>query len=98
MKTICEVAKNADKLYADFLNDNKELIPNKKTPITEEEQQEILEWMYEHDYMDTDEYDMPEDCEYYSNHTGHWDEMSFMNYLYATDEDGEWINPYDTDF
>lgn len=31
-------------------------------------------------------------------HTSHWDEQAYSNYRYATDEEGNWLHPYDTDF
>lgn len=75
---LVEIAKQADKLYADFLK----------------EQEEILNWIHEHDYMDTEEYDAPEDCEYYGP-TGHWDEQAYYEYTYDKDEDGNLVHPID---
>lgn len=101
MKTLAELSKQANELYAKFLSEQEEILANEARTmnggVTEEEQQEILAWIHDHDFMDTEEYDMPEDTEGYGP-TGHWDEQSFLNYTYATDEDGEWINPYNTDF
>ena len=98
MKTLVEIAKQADKLYADFLKEQEATLPQRlKTMnggITEEEQEEILNWIHEHDYMDTEEYDMPEDNEYYGP-TGHWDEQAYYEYAYDRDEDGEWVHPID---
>lgn len=31
----------------------------------------------------------------YSQPTGHFDEQTLEQYLNATDEDGEWLHPYD---
>lgn len=100
MKTLNELSKQADELYAKFIKEQEERLATEARTmnggVTKEEQQEILNWIHDHDFMDTEEYDMP-DCEGYGP-TGHWDEQSFFNYTYATDEDGEWINPYNTDF
>lgn len=30
--------------------------------------------------------------------TSHWDEQSYSNYRYATDEDGNWLHPYDVEY
>ena len=98
MKTLVEIAKQADKLYNEFLKEQEELLPQQlktmNSGITEEEQNKILEWIHEHDYMDTDEYDAPEDCEYYGS-TGHWDEQAYYEYAYDKDEDGNWVHPID---
>lgn len=97
MKTLVEIAKQADKLYADFLKEQEETLPQRlKTMnggITEEEQNKILEWIHEHDYMDTDEYDIPDNEGY--GPTGHYDEQTYENYAYAKDEDGNWLHPAD---
>ena len=98
--TLVELAKQADKLYDEFLKEQEELLPQQlKTMnggITEEEQQEILEWIHEHDFMDTDEYDMPADYnilpEEWLNNAKHWDEQAFFKHIYTTDEDGNYIN------
>lgn len=99
MMTLVELAKQADKLYDEFLKEQEELLPQKlKTMnggITEEEQQEILEWIHEHDFMDTDEYDIDDEYiipEERLNITGHYDEQAFLNHIRATDEDGNFIN------
>ena len=31
-------------------------------------------------------------------HTSHWDEQAYSNYRYATDEDGNWLHPYDKEY
>ena len=31
-------------------------------------------------------------------HTTHWDEQAYSNYRYATDEDGNWLHPYDKEY
>lgn len=28
----------------------------------------------------------------------HWDEQAYSNYRYATDEDGNWLHPYDKEY
>lgn len=28
----------------------------------------------------------------------HWDEQAYSNYRYATDEDGNWLHPYDIEY
>ena len=28
----------------------------------------------------------------------HWDEQAYSNYMYATDEDGNWLHPYDKEY
>ena len=102
MKTLVEIAKQADKLYADFLKEQEATLPQRlKTMnggITEEEQNEILEWIHEHDYMDTDEYDIDDEYiipEERLNITGHYDEQAFLNHIRATDEDGTLLHTLD---
>ena len=30
--------------------------------------------------------------------TSHWDEQAYSNYMYATDEEGNWLHPYDKEY
>ena len=56
----------------------------------------------QNDFLDANTDDLIDEEPEFDNEgygpTSHWDEQSFFNYTYATDEDGEWINPYNTDF
>lgn len=63
--------------------------------VSQEEQNEILEYLRTTDFCDTDEYDtneydvLPEEL---LTKTSHYDEQAFLNHIRATDEDGNYIN------
>lgn len=46
---------------------------------------------------DTDDTDDTDDM-LYSNLAGHWNESTMWDYLDATDEDGNWLHPYDKEY
>lgn len=63
--------------------------------VSQEEQNEILEYLRTTDFCDTDEYDTDDEYilpEELLTKTGHYDEQTFLNHIHTIDEDGNFIN------
>ena len=54
------------------------------------------------DFLDAHIEDLIDEEQEFDNegygHTSHWDEQAYSNYRYATDEDGNWLHPYDKEY
>lgn len=91
---VVEIAKlNNMPLYS--INDLKNKLYMLTEGVSQEEQNEILEYLRTTDFCDTDEYDIDDEYiipEERLNITSHYDEQAFLNHIRATDEDGNFIN------
>lgn len=85
--TLNEISKKAEELYNKFEADyNKQILENKSDLFTDDEIIDILlnelaEPIYEPELL-------------YSQQAGHFDEQTLDQYLSMTDEEGEYLHPY----
>lgn len=87
--TVIEIAKlNNMPVYS--INDLKNKMYMLTEGVSQEEQNEILEYLRTTDFCDTDEYDvLPEEL---LSKAKHWDEQTLLNHINTIDEDGNYIN------
>lgn len=89
---LSELSKQAEELYNDFVDNYDQMELEDLIPYTDE---------YDLDYLDEMQRkldmlaDMDDDEMVYS--TGHFDEQALDNYWSTTDEDGNYLHPYDVE-
>lgn len=83
-KTLKELSVQAEKLYADFVDNWNQ---HKQTHDIDE-----LEDLIPY----TDDYDL-EYLDETARKSGHYDEQVLLNYWSATDENGDYVHPYDVE-
>lgn len=88
---ILDISKQANELYNDFVDNYNQEIED-LIPYTDDYDLEYLDEMQRKLEMLAD---MDDDEMVYS--TGHFDEQALDNYWSATDEDGNYIHPYDVE-
>lgn len=84
MKKLSEISKNANELYSDFVDSWNQ----HKQSHDIDELEDLIPY--------TDDYDLPY-LDEVARKSGHCDEQILLNYWSATDEDGNYVHPYDVE-